>query len=254
MKNSCKKFQVSVVILLLGLASAVQAQVLLGGFQGSSDPTDAGWSDWSSSLAITAAAPGTDDQYSFVAAGVPGYALSLQITPANPGYSQNLSLNLNSSQLAAFNANSYLSFTFSAPAALPSETGGYSQIYQLIFNTPGGGGFGTPVSWSLASEEGDTSFNQSGMPNYYYYSGSPFETETVSINYSSLLPAIEAGGEGYFQLIFITGSGGGAPANLFINNVVLSTAPFGVDAVPEPASLALAGLGLAAFLVRRRNR
>ena len=245
--------KISLCLAVFGLTAVnSQAQDVLGSFQGSGDPTDVGWSDWSSSIAITATAPPTDNQYSFVAAGVPGYAQSLEITPANPGYSQNLSYNLNSSQMAAFYANSYVTFTFSAPAAPQGVTGGYSQIASFYVNAPGWGF--TALPWSLSSAQGNTQFNQSGQPTYYYYGGSPFESQTVTINYSSILPQISAN-PGYMQFIFLSESGGGAPADYFINNVVLSTAPFGVDAVPEPCTMALLGLGAAALTsLRRRSK
>jgi len=248
-----KLYYISLSLALVALSVAsTKAQTVLGGFQSSSDPTDAGWSDWSSGIGITVAAPPTDTQYSFVAAGVPGYAQSLEITPSNPGYSQNLSLNLSSSQTAAFLANSYLTFTFSAPAW---TSGGYTQITPLIFNTPGLG-FGNPVPWSLASSEGNNGNNQSGQPTFYFYNGSPMVSQTVSLNYSSLLAS--RGGPmsaspSYFQMVFITESGGGAPTDFFINNVELSTSPFGVDAVPEPGTIVLGVIGASSFLLRRRK-
>jgi hypothetical protein len=222
--------KVSLWLAVLGLAALNSpAQVVLGSFQSSSDPTDAGWSDWSSGIGITAAAPGTDTQYSFVAAGVPGYAQSLQITPANPGYSQNLSISLSASQRAAFLTNSYLTFTFSVPAASPGETGGYSQIGQIVINAPGWGFNGE--SWANASAIGNTGNNQSGEPNFYFGSGSPLQSQTVTLLYTNAVAAMGAN-PGYINIIFITGSGGGAPASFYINNVELSTQPFGLDTAP----------------------
>jgi len=90
------------------------------------------------------------------------------------------------------------------------------------------------------------------------YSGDPaLDSETVTVNYASILPAIIAGGESYVQIDFTGNTGGGAPGIQDFNNVVLSTAPFGVDApVPEPASLGLlsmAGMGLL-LRVRRSKK
>ena len=106
---------------------------MIGGFQGPTDPTDAGWIDLQSSDPIA-----TGPNASFPAAGVPGYPLSLQLTKqglaagfANPS---SLELQFSPAQVAAFNANSYITFTFSAPTG--AATGGYNQIYNIALNAP----------------------------------------------------------------------------------------------------------------------
>jgi len=230
---------------MIGLAAnSSQAQYILGSFQGRSDPTDVGWYNSVTGNPIT-----NDPAMSFPAAGVPGYPLSLQMTGAFGSVA--LELNFSSAQIAAFNTNTILSFTFSVPAWTNS---GYSQIYNLALNAPGlgytnvGSGGNAAATWgAYSTATGDTANNQNGMPNFYFYNGSPLQTQTVSFNYSSFLPAIEAGGESYLQMVFQDNPGGGAPDYIYMNNVVLS--------VPEPATgvLALVGGVMALWAMRRRK-
>lgn len=251
------------MLVAFGAATAAKAQVLLGGFQGASDPTDAGWTDLQSNDSIT-----TSPNASFVAAGVPGYPLSLQMTKqglaAGFGNPSSLQVQLTPTQIAELNVNSYLTFTFSVPTG--SATAGYDQIYNLVFNAPGYGynnfldGGNAATTWGIYSQSESVagvgnSQNQSGEPNFYMYAGDPaLDSETVTVDYASILPAIIAGGESYVQIDWQGNTGGGAPAIQDFNNVVLSNAPFGVDvAVPEPASLGIIGLGAAALLRRRRR-
>ena len=63
------------------------------------------------------------------------------------------------------------------------------------------------------------------------------DTETITINYSSIKAALAAGGESYLQMTIQGTYGGGAPTIQDCNNAELTTL------VPEPATLALAGLG-----------
>jgi hypothetical protein len=253
------KLQKSIVIFgsILAISAlapmAARAQYILGSFQGSSDPTDVGWFDVNNGLSIT-----NDSNASFVAAGVPGYPLSLQMSGAGGfGTPSQLELQFSSTQIAAFNANSWLTFTFSV--APGSATAGFNQIYNIAFNAPGYGynnfmnGGNAAATWgTYSTAQGLTSFNQSGEPNFYFFSGdAALDTETVSVNYSSILPAIEAGGESYLQITFQGNTGGGSPAIQDFNQIELSTQP-----VPEPGTLALAGLGgiMGMFTIRRWKR
>jgi len=245
------------LVLPICAASGAKAAVLLGGFQGPTDPTDAGWSDVNNGMPIT-----TDPNSSFVAAGVPGSPLSLQESGAgsfaNPSA---LELNFSPTQIAAFNANSYLTFTFSVPTG--AATAGFSQIYNIAFNGTGypysnfmNGGSAAATWGTYSSASGTTSFNQSGEPNYYFFAGdAALDSETVTINYSSILPAIEAGGEGFLQMTFQGNTGGGAPAIQDFNNIELSTGAFGATApVPEPVSASLIGVASLGLMGRRRRR
>lgn len=268
----------SVAMLAIGgAASAGMAQTLIGGFQGAGDATDAGWTNVNTGNPITA-----DPTSTFVAAGVPGYAQSLQesqtLNAANPsGYNaaafaspSQLQIQLSPAQILAFNADSYLTFTFSAPTGFNNVayTSGYNQIYNINYNAAGVGytglceGGSAAATWGVLSQSqslaGDgTVNNQNGEPNFYFppSGGAPLDSEIVTVNYSSIKAAVILGGEGYVQFIFQGNTAGTKAAPMFqdFNNVELSTGAFGTS-VPEPVSASLIGIASLGLLARRRAR
>lgn len=225
------------VAILTGLIVAATAggQVLIGGFQGPGDPTDAGWINVNTGNRIV-----TDSQCSFPSSVVPGYAQSLQISvPAADagkfGYPC-LKLDFSAAQIAAFYTNSWITFTFSVPAW---NNNGFTRIYNLALNAPGYGYHNQ--SWANALEMGGTSFTIAGqMPNFYFDPGISAQTMSVTYNYSSVEGAIQAGisnsvatnGLSYLQMTLQGNQGGGAPLLWYLNKVELSQTPFG-----EPANI-----------------
>jgi hypothetical protein len=211
------------------LLSDSSAQTVIGSWQSGGDD---GWIDWGDGLSITNAS--NTGVYSFVSGAVSGYGQSLQITQS--GNHQNLAIKLENlpGGVAAFLTNHLLSFTFSVPSAASSgATAGFSQLYQLAVNASGYGFNGQ--SFANMTTTGTTNNNQSGQPNFYFYSGSPVQTQTVTLNYSNILSSITATpSSGYIELVYSFNNGGGAPANYFINNVTLSGGSGTVITNPPP--------------------
>jgi hypothetical protein len=142
-----------------------------------------------------------------------------------------------SGNASQFMANDIISFQWEVPTN--ADTGGYSQLYQVVLNAPGAGY--TTVGGTGSSEGTDVTDNQ-----YPPYSG---QLMTWSFNYDAFKSAITAN-PGYIQLGITTNNGGGTPTALtsfYFDNFTLST-------VPEPTSfgvISLIGMGL---LARRRAK
>ncbi|MCX7721572.1 MAG: PEP-CTERM sorting domain-containing protein [Verrucomicrobiae bacterium] len=229
-----------ILVVVLGLVSSAKADVVIGSWQ---NMTDEGWIDHGNGLSITHA--NNTGKYSFVQNVVPGYDVSLRITQS--GWNQNLRYNFQSvpGGIAAFRTNQLLSFTFSVPAAAETgSTSGYSQINAFYLNAQGLGW--TSVPWSLATATGWTNNNVGGMPNFYFWSGAPARSQTVTINYSGYLSQIPENAS-YIEIIFASNNGGGAPNYFYMNDVRLSQ-------IPEPSTMVLIGAGMlvGARLLRRR--
>jgi hypothetical protein len=214
MKSSIKTlYRTAVVVALLtGLAVASRAQVVIGSWQGSSAEE---WIDNGNGLSITNTA--NTNKYQFVSGAVTGYAKSLKINQA--GFNQNLEIDLNTlpGGKAAFAANHTLSFTVSFPASGGVYSSGYSQIYNFTLNCSG---LYTNIAWSAWTG------NSGSMPDVGYYSSFPGQSITVTWDYSSLLTnsavATALTNSSYLQLSFTSNNGGGAPTNIYMNNVVLA--------------------------------
>jgi len=217
MKNHIK---ILAAISVLAFAVASKAQVVIGNWQNN---TGDGWIDNGNGLSITNVANAV--KYQFVSNAVAGYAQSLEINQA--GYNQNLEIDLNTlpGGKAAFLANNTLSFTVTFPSAAASgATAGYSQIYNFTVNCGGSPtGYYANIPWT------NWVGNGGAMPGVGYYTGFGGQTITVSWNYSSLLTnsiiaAALTNSSTYLQLSFTSNNGGGAPTNIFMNNVALSGA------------------------------
>ncbi|MDW7979161.1 MAG: PEP-CTERM sorting domain-containing protein [Verrucomicrobiales bacterium] len=84
------------------------------------------------------------------------------------------------------------------------------------------------------------------MPNFYFWSGAPARSQTVTINYSGYLSQIPENAS-YIEIIFASNNGNGAPSYFYMNDVRLSQ-------IPEPSTMVLIGAGMlvGARLLRRR--
>jgi len=140
---------------------------------------------------------------------------------------------------AAFMANSILEFDISVAAASsydPAITAGYSKLVKINMNNGSAG-------WQTVGDYTDDSVL------FYWWDSAGERTLHVALDYSAYRDQItdvnpDGSGGGYIQIIFETQTGGGAPPELFYDNVQLL--------VPEPATMALLGLG-ALVLVRQKK-
>lgn len=137
----------------------------------------------------------------------------------------------NSGFLAALRNNTQLTLDYTLPQDLTTGASGYFQIWG-VFN------------WSGGYQQ----FN-----NNAFFNGANLlaGTHTVTFDYSSLQPGLPTSQPSYFQLFLVMNCGGslspGANVPIYIDNIRVSS-------VPEPSTLALMGLPVVMFLIRRRRR
>jgi hypothetical protein len=231
MKSSIKTlYRTAVAVALLtGLTFALRAQVVIGSWQSAPIPpspaNDEGWYSASGGLAnlgsvfASSNMPVNFDLVTNVAAG---YAQSLVVHEYGYGNIR-LAVSLNASQIAAFTNNSQFNFTFSVQPGSTQYSAGYIQMVQFQYNSSAGGFHAiTPSTSAGFSETGDTGNNSSGQPIYYFYSSAPARQQVVTWDYSSAKTNMV--GSSYVQFVFVFQVGGGAPTNIYINNVTLSGA------------------------------
>jgi hypothetical protein len=232
---------VCLALAALGLFAGSSPAQVIGSWQGSSSE---GWIDWNYPNGGAGTPVLSSTNFSIASGAVAGYAQSLQLTKS--GWNQNLAIKLEySGQNSAFLNNHLFSITWSVPAG---TGGGYEQLYGLSLNASGYS-FGT-LPASMISKTGSGSLNGTGG-ELDFWSGSPKQSQTLTWDYSSVLPSITATpSSGWIEFIFASNAGGGAPGIFYFNNAVFSG-----GVVPEPSTLALMGFGALAslFIVRRKK-
>ncbi|HTV40075.1 MAG TPA: hypothetical protein VMF08_05850 [Candidatus Sulfotelmatobacter sp.] len=240
-----KYVEIAAVISAMTLAATVEAQTVIGSFQGSSDGNNGTyWQDASHGYSALS----SDSPYATFPAGVvPNYTNSLELNPEGAsGYTPQIQGVLTAAQVAAFNTNSYITFTFSVPTSTNGValTSGYYQLVNLYIQEGAGGNYGGyqnliagPSGWAgltqfepnTAGDTSSTNNNQSGEANFYFGAGEESEfSEVVTINYSTFLTnnaVLEGDTTNGLVLGFQFNQSDGSP--MYLNNVVLSQGPFG---------------------------
>jgi hypothetical protein len=212
------------ITLALALSASVAAfslqaaPLVIGSWQ---DNDGDGWTD-SSDASITVST-NMPSRYEFQTNVVVGYPQSLGLHETGFGNTR-LKINLTTlgGAVDAFTNGTKMQFTFSCPPDT-GAAGGYMQLVQFQYNSPGSGFQQVSSGWTNSfSATGSTNNNSaSGQPIFFFYASSPARSQVVTWDYSSVKSNIMSAGIGYLQLTFVFQTGGGAPTNVLMNNVVL---------------------------------
>jgi len=222
MNTKAKSLALAVSVTMIAF-SMQAAPLVIGNWQ---DNDGDGWTD-NSDVSITNAA-NMPSKYEFLSGVVSGYAQSLSVHET--GYGNNrLKINLTTlgGAIDAFTNGTKMQFTFSCPPDTGAASG-YMQIAEIQVNSPGSG---FVQAASVGSDNfttngftstGDIGNNLAGgTPNYYFYASAPARKQVVTWDYTSLKSSIMSAGITYLQITFVYNLGGGAPTNVFMNEVKL---------------------------------
>jgi len=208
--------RIIVVALIAILACTSFGAYVIGNWENQDD----GWGTWDSGVK-----PSDNFAYS-TEVGVTRGSYSLEVT--QDGWGQVLAIDLDEPARQAFMANRIFRMDFSVQASDNEFTEGWSQIYEVVFNGDGGG-------WQVVTDE-------TPALSFYWWEGQIEErTLTLEIDYRSYRSTMNLD-PSYLQIIIALNTGGGAPDKLYFDNARF---------LPEPATIAMLGLGALALLRKR---
>lgn len=238
----------SAIAGLCGMAATTQAAVFANFEAGTLN----GFGNLTYSSGVTAgafASPTAGEVITPVVAGTGSSALQTRVlhftgSGFNGGYNSGNGVAIgydfaSNGQTAAFFANNQIEFDWSVPSS--TTAAGYSQLYQFLLNGGSGGGFqqfGGSSATANAYATSTGTLNQN--PGY------TGQVNHVVIDYTAYKAQFTSTTPGYLQFGIATNNGGGAPADFYFDN-------FQLTSTPEPTSLALAAVGGAGLLARRRR-
>jgi hypothetical protein len=203
--------------VLAVLMSVPASAVIIGDWENMPTSGD-GWINWSGGAAVE-----TLSEYSVGTIGVTSGSQSLCMTKS--GWGQTLSIKLQNNGLVDdFMANSIFSIDLAAPNL--NNGGGWAEIQGITLNAEGWGWKGLP----------DT-FYQFG-----FWADSGTLTKTFTVDYSAAKASMPAN-PGWVEII-ITTNNDGVHNQMYFDNAQLL--------IPEPATLSLLGLGIAALIRRKK--
>jgi hypothetical protein len=235
MKRITNKYLAKAIILGVGVLSAASltasAQVLF--------TTQNDFSSWTFTAGTASVGTIGDTDFSTVnglgntvAPGGTGTAGALTVNGIpvsgwNPIQSQNEQGN--AAFIAALDSASTLSITYTLASSITTGSGGYWQIVP-VFNSSAG-------------------YAQLHNDAFFSVANGTLSAGTYTVTYN--ITGAPSGTLSYFQLLLVMNTGGtglaGGYGEVSIDNITLNP-------VPEPSTLALAGLGAAALLIFRRRK
>jgi len=210
-----------IICLILALVSVSYSEVLISSWEDASGDGDI---DWGSHNSIAVADPNHTGTYTFLeTTGVTDGSYSLGVNQS--GWGQSLTLVLDYAQRTQLGANDTIEFDISVPAGASTDSG-WCELYEVVLNADG-------HSWAKINDGNNPAFQ------WGYWDNSPVQTQHFAFTYdNSGFPAEP----GYCEIILALNSDG-AHNQFYIDGAKLT---------PEPATIALLGLG--GVLLRRRKR